>query len=115
MNFRDGLQLDDYDCELTASVIFGLRIAFTFFIERYYTMTFQVFRSKALIHGKDIFIFESVIDCCYESLKLFNNQKLFLYLHIDEFQSIDAWDVWKLSVIGQCIYDSDYGLFRDKI
>ncbi|PKY30519.1 hypothetical protein RhiirB3_447640 [Rhizophagus irregularis] len=94
MNFGIDLQLDVYDSDLPATVIFGLRIAFAFFIEDDYDMTFQVFRSKALLYakGNDIFIAESVIDCCYESLKLYNNQKLFLYLHIDEFQVIDAWD-----------------------
>ena len=57
-----------------------------------WNISFQVFRSKVLAYGNDIFFFESIIDYCYESLKFSDNQKLFLYLHIDEFQMIDAWD-----------------------
>ncbi|GBC13851.2 hypothetical protein GLOIN_2v1709692 [Rhizophagus irregularis DAOM 181602=DAOM 197198] len=80
-----------YDSELKLEVILGLWIAYAFFIEKKYDTTFQVFRSRALQYGKDIFIFDSVIYYYYESLKFSNNQKLFLYLHIDEFQMIDKW------------------------
>ncbi|PKY38663.1 hypothetical protein RhiirA4_155763 [Rhizophagus irregularis] len=92
MNFRDNFYLSRYDSELKSEVIFGLRIAYAFFIEKKYNTTFLDFCSRALQYGEDIFIFDSVIYYCYESLKLSNNQKLFLYLHIDEFQLIDEWD-----------------------
>ncbi|CAB4443232.1 unnamed protein product [Rhizophagus irregularis] len=95
MNFIIDLQLDVYDCDLPATVIFGLRIAFAFFIEDDYDMTFQVFRSKALCMPKAMtFLLLSLSLIVVRILKLYNNQKLFLYLHIDEFQVIDAWDVW---------------------
>ncbi|CAB5359142.1 unnamed protein product [Rhizophagus irregularis] len=92
MDFGTSLYLDDYDCELIPTVIFGLRIAYVFFMEKNYYITFQVFRSLVLAYGNDIFFFESVINYCYKSLKFSNNQKLFLYLHIDKFHKIDAWD-----------------------
>ncbi|CAB5393666.1 unnamed protein product [Rhizophagus irregularis] len=92
MNFRNNFYLSRYDSELKSEVIFGLRIAYAFFIEKKYDTTFLVFCSRALQYGEDIFIFDSVIYYCYESLKFSNNQKLFLYLHIDEFQLIDEWD-----------------------
>ncbi|CAB5359237.1 unnamed protein product [Rhizophagus irregularis] len=91
MNFGNGFYLSGYDSELKLEVILGLWIAYAFFIEKKYDTTFQVFRSRALQYGKDIFIFDSVIYYYYESLKFSNNQKLFLYLHIDEFQMIDKW------------------------
>src|SRR5687767_2563756 len=79
MNFGNGLYLDDYDCELIPTVIFGLWVAYVFFMEKNYNILFQVFRSKVLAYGNDIFFFESVINYCYESLKFSNKQKLFLY------------------------------------
>ncbi|RIB30905.1 hypothetical protein C2G38_967273 [Gigaspora rosea] len=93
MDFGSGIYLDDYDRKLlTASEIFGLRIAYALFIEKYYDMTFKEFRSKVLTYGKYIFMIEPVITYYYESLKLYDNRKLFLYLHIDDFQLIDAWN-----------------------
>ncbi|CAG8545694.1 24076_t:CDS:2 [Racocetra persica] len=103
MDFGKGIQLDDYNCELNVSVIFGLRIAYAFFIESKYYILFEEFRAKALMHGKDIFIFDSVITYYYEFLKLYNNRKLFLYLHIDEFQLIDTWDPFLLGIAPQAV------------
>jgi hypothetical protein len=92
MNFKNSLYLEDKESELTSSVIFGLRIAYAFFIEKNYDMSFPVFRTKVLTYGKNIFSVEPVIDYCYKSLKLFDEKKLLFYFHIDEFQIIDAWD-----------------------
>ncbi|CAG8684567.1 17281_t:CDS:2, partial [Racocetra fulgida] len=64
MNFGNGIQLDCYDYELSPSVIFGLRIAYAFFIEKYYSMTFIEFRTRALIKnvGKmPIELFKNII------------------------------------------------------
>jgi hypothetical protein len=44
LDFGNGVQLDSYDDNLTPTVIFGLRIAYTFFIEEKYNMTFETFR-----------------------------------------------------------------------
>ncbi|UZO15350.1 uncharacterized protein OCT59_006777 [Rhizophagus irregularis] len=94
MNFRNGLYLKEDDSELIPEVILGLRAAYAFFIEKKYAITFDIFCVKALVYGKSIFKFDSVIYYYYESLKFSNNQKLFLYLHIDEFQMIDEWDAY---------------------
>ncbi|UZO07645.1 uncharacterized protein OCT59_027924 [Rhizophagus irregularis] len=94
MNFRNGLYLKEDDSELIPEVILGLRAAYAFFIEKKYAITFDIFCVKALVYDKSIFKFDSVIYYYYESLKFSNNQKLFLYLHIDEFQMIDEWDAY---------------------
>src|SRR3954466_8931851 len=44
MDFGNGYSLDDYDYDLDATVIIGLRIAYSFFIEKKYDLGFREFR-----------------------------------------------------------------------
>jgi hypothetical protein len=99
LDFSNGLKLDQYDQNLSSSVILGLRIAFAFFVRRKHRMSFEAFRLKARSYF-DFFGIGPVIDGIRKSLSsgqspvLNNNQKFFLFLHIDEFQSIITFD-WK--------------------
>ncbi len=90
LDFGNGVQLNSYDDNLTPIVIFGLRIAYTFFIKRKYNMTFETFRYRVFKY-KDIFIISNVFECIYEHLNLQPEQRIFIFLHIDEFQLIDKW------------------------
>ncbi|GBC48487.2 hypothetical protein GLOIN_2v1656427 [Rhizophagus irregularis DAOM 181602=DAOM 197198] len=93
LDFGNGCQLDSYDDELTPTVIIGLRIAFTFFIERKYKMKFETFR-RLIWEYRDIFMISNVFLSIYNHIHitLQPNQQLFVFLHIDEFQLIDQWE-----------------------
>ncbi|PKY51439.1 hypothetical protein RhiirA4_468482 [Rhizophagus irregularis] len=93
LDFGNGCQLDSYDDELTPTVIIGLRIAFTFFIERKYKMKFETFR-RLIWEYRDIFMISDVFLSIYNHIHitLQPNQQLFVFLHIDEFQLIDQWE-----------------------
>ncbi|KAG0045713.1 hypothetical protein BGZ83_009041 [Gryganskiella cystojenkinii] len=99
MDFGNGIALNmaDNGCD-NPSIIIGHRIAYCFFIEGKYEMTFQ--RFQALIEGHiNLFTIDRANVAILEHLGLpeyFDPQdprRLFLFLHIDEFQLIDKWDV----------------------
>ncbi|CAG8501413.1 8858_t:CDS:2 [Funneliformis caledonium] len=95
IDFGNGYSLDDYDYKLDARVIIGLRIAYAFFIEKKYVINFRAFLLKVIGFGDKIiklFHVDTVIIYCHEFLKISNEKQLFLYIHIDEFQTIDSWD-----------------------
>ncbi|GBC05179.1 hypothetical protein RclHR1_06080008 [Rhizophagus clarus] len=92
VDFGNGCRLDSYDDELTPTVIIGLRIAYVFFIEGKYTMRFETFRDRVWKY-KDIFKISNVFECIYEHLNFQPNRQLFVFLHIDEFQLIDQWEI----------------------
>ncbi|GBB92486.1 hypothetical protein RclHR1_20100003 [Rhizophagus clarus] len=95
IDFGNGIQLDELDYRYPTTVIFGLRIAYAFFIEKKYDMKFEEFRSLARVHCHNLdvhFNVDNVIKSCRKSLKLSVGEQFFLYLHIDEFQLIDTWD-----------------------
>ena len=58
MNFVNGLYLDDYDCELSPTVIFGLRVAYVFFMEKIITSHFK-YSDLKFLHTAMIFSFLS--------------------------------------------------------
>jgi hypothetical protein len=45
MDFGNGYSLDNYDHKLDATVIIGLRIAYSFFIEKKYDIRFSIIPS----------------------------------------------------------------------
>ncbi|CAG8515823.1 7631_t:CDS:2 [Funneliformis mosseae] len=91
LDFSNDINLKNENCELDSTVIIGLRIAFTFFIKRKYDIVFEAFRALAKLYIK-IFNISMVFESIRKSLSLFNNQVLFIFLHIDDFQEIDIWD-----------------------
>ncbi|RGB42790.1 hypothetical protein C1646_785098 [Rhizophagus diaphanus] len=107
LDFGNDCQLDLYDDELTPSVIIGLRIAFTFFIERKYKMKFETFR-RLIWEYRDIFIISDVFLSIYFHIHIsLPYQQLFVFLHIDEFQLIDQWEsnaVMKRKMAGKDIF-----------
>lgn len=95
MVFGNGYSLENYDYKLDATVIIGLRIAYSFFIEKIYDVSFREFRLKIEYLGDIIiklFNVDTVIRSCHKFLKISDEQQFFLYIHIDEFQTIDSWD-----------------------
>src|ERR1051325_1828341 len=92
IDFGNGFALDELDYNLTPDVIIGLRIAYAFYIEREYDVKFSEFRRAATRQDKHLFGIDTVIQMCRKSLSLSDQQQFFLYLHIDEFQLITAWD-----------------------
>jgi hypothetical protein len=91
IDFGNSCHLNSYDDELAPTVIIGLRIAYVFFVEGKYNMTFEIFRGRVLKYNK-YFKISNVFECICEHLNLQPKQQLFVFLHIDEFQLIDRWE-----------------------
>lgn len=95
LDFGNGIKLDKYDGDFSAMVIIGLRIAYTFFVDGQYHMPFVNFRDRAMPHA-ELFKVANVLNYIEDRLRHQNNlqsdQDVFVFLHIDEFQLIDAWD-----------------------
>ncbi len=84
MGFGRGIKLDEYDDDLTPTIIIGLRIAYLFFIQRRYLIKFQIFR-ELVKEYRNMFSIPNVFDTIREHLGLQSDQQLYLFLHIDEF------------------------------
>ncbi|CAG8655067.1 2737_t:CDS:2, partial [Paraglomus occultum] len=91
MDFGNGIQLDTYDMDLSATVIIGLRIAYVFFIEGKYDMQFVTFRDRVMRYV-DMFKIANVFESIRDKLSLKTAHQLFVFLHVDEFQLVDRWD-----------------------
>ncbi|KAG0212656.1 hypothetical protein BGX28_005852 [Mortierella sp. GBA30] len=87
LDFSDAVNLDPTDISLGAEIILGLRLAYSHFFQGNYEQRFPSFRSRALKH-KEFFSIDNVISAIRQDLKLPEQQPLFLFLHIDEFQRI---------------------------
>lgn len=86
LDFGNEVVLDSQDPTASSSIILGLRLAWAFFIKRY-DISFADFRMEAL-KSRELFQLGPVITRIRESLKLEVDQRLFLFLHVDEFQAI---------------------------
>jgi hypothetical protein len=62
-----------------------------FFICGKYSMEFKTFRDRVWRY-RDVFKIPNVFNCIFEHLILQPDQRLFVFLHIDEFQFIDLWE-----------------------
>ncbi|GBC51889.2 hypothetical protein GLOIN_2v414785 [Rhizophagus irregularis DAOM 181602=DAOM 197198] len=91
LDLGNGCKLDSYDDDLTPTVIIGLRIAYVFFIEKKFILSFTNFRDRVWKY-RDIFKIPNVFDCIYAHLISQSNIQLFVFFHIDEFQNIDLWE-----------------------
>ncbi|RUS17051.1 hypothetical protein BC937DRAFT_90486 [Endogone sp. FLAS-F59071] len=91
LDFIDGLVLDEFDNQLTPSIILGIRMAYVFYVQRQYMMTFKVFRAGAMNY-KDYFLTGLVINGIRDSLELDDQQQFMLFLQIDEFQKIIGFE-----------------------
>ncbi|RUP49242.1 hypothetical protein BC936DRAFT_142987 [Jimgerdemannia flammicorona] len=98
--------LDDYDRDLSSSIILGMWMAYSFFIRERYQMTFREFRRDAIKH-KDIFLVDFVVIAIRKHQQLVDQQQFFLFVHIDEFQNIINFEDWSAEV-----YKSPKGLFK---
>ncbi|KAI8345857.1 hypothetical protein B0O80DRAFT_471691 [Mortierella sp. GBAus27b] len=112
MDFGKVIRLDEKDNEITdPSIIMGLRMAYCYFIEGQYNLSFETFRSLIREH-MDLFTISGVlgaiskhvdaegkhvdaegkhVDAEGKHVDAEGKQQLFLFLHIDEFQIIDKW------------------------
>ncbi|CAJ0752763.1 19615_t:CDS:2, partial [Entrophospora sp. SA101] len=93
LDFGNDVILDVYDYDISASIIIGIRMAYEFFIKGKYDIQFREFRHEAL-KNKDNFNIDFVITAIRSSLCLETGQRLFLFIHIDEFQKIINFDGW---------------------
>nr|CAG8493793.1 670_t:CDS:2 [Entrophospora candida] len=91
LDFGNSIKLDEYDYQLSTTVIIGLRIAYEFFVAGKYEVGFQLFRDQAWPYI-NIFKVENVFVSLRKKLSLQNTQQLFVFLHVDEFQLIYKWD-----------------------
>ncbi|KAF9342728.1 hypothetical protein BGX34_007750, partial [Mortierella sp. NVP85] len=91
MDFGNGIQLVREDEGITdPSVIMGLRMAYCYFIEEQYSLTFETFRSLVREH-MNLFTISGALEAISKHIGVKREQQLFLFLHIDEFQNIDKW------------------------
>lgn len=93
LDFGNDMILDVYDSDLSASIIIGIRMSYEFFVKGKYDIQFREFRHEALKH-KDDFNVDFVITAIRSYLCLEVGQRLFLFIHIDEFQKIINFDSW---------------------
>ncbi|KAG0014800.1 hypothetical protein BGZ81_000252 [Podila clonocystis] len=91
LDFNNGLKLDADDRHLTADIILGLRLAYLHFFEGRYGKRFPDFRLAARDSSQS-FTIAAVIDAIREDLKLPEGTPLFLFLHIDEYQSVFSYE-----------------------
>ena len=87
LDFANSIKLDHFDKNLPSSTILGLRIAFTHFVHNKYYMTFDVFR-RAANPFLTAFGIGDVIEGIRRNLRIDDHQRLFIFLHLDEFQMI---------------------------
>ncbi|KAI8345214.1 hypothetical protein B0O80DRAFT_474836 [Mortierella sp. GBAus27b] len=84
MDFGNGIHLNGKDNEITdPSVIMGLRMAYCYFIEGQYNLTFETFRSHVREH-MDLFTISQALEAISKHNGVEGEQRLFLFLHIDE-------------------------------
>jgi hypothetical protein len=81
----------NYDTNLIPTVILGLRIAYTFFVHEKYDIMFEHFHDQ-LKEYRETFRVSNIFDYIKKHLGLQSGEQLFIFLHIDEFQSIYEWD-----------------------
>ncbi|GET55644.1 hypothetical protein GLOIN_2v1729495 [Rhizophagus irregularis DAOM 181602=DAOM 197198] len=93
LDFSSGYALDEYeiqgDMKIASEIIFGLRLAYYFFVNEKYVWSFAMFSTKANEY-KHIFKLDNVLAHIYshEHKRLQPGQHLFIFLQIDEFQFI---------------------------
>ncbi|KAF9090364.1 hypothetical protein BGX27_002282, partial [Mortierella sp. AM989] len=80
-------KLGTIEVKLDSEVILGLRLAYSHFFQGKYREGFGDFCYKALEHS-GLFTISNVIIAIRKDLQLPDQQPLFLFLHIDEFQRI---------------------------
>jgi hypothetical protein len=93
LDFSNGYTLVEYeiqgDMEIASEIILGLRLAYYFFVNEKYVMSFSMFCTKANEY-KHLFKLDNVLAHIYnhEHKRLQPGQHLFIFLQIDEFQYI---------------------------
>ncbi|CAG8658755.1 6016_t:CDS:2, partial [Ambispora leptoticha] len=96
LDFSNGLKLNEDDSELSIQILVGLRIAYAFFIWNNYDVEFTIFRQTVrLLKLTSRFNSSTVIAGIHKHLNLSVDRLLFLFLHIDEFQTIFEFSGWK--------------------
>jgi hypothetical protein len=98
LDFYHGVNLRSEEAKFSAETILGLRLAYAHFFQGKYQEGFPEFCYEAAKHEK-LFTIRRVIIAIRQALKLPEQQPLFLFLHIDEFQKIFD-DVWKVAPEG---------------
>ncbi|GBB90793.1 hypothetical protein RclHR1_17890004 [Rhizophagus clarus] len=91
LDFGNSIKLDERDYSLDNDKIICLRILYKYFIMRKYNLSFEVFRDRVLPHIKILNI-PAVFASIRKNLLLKDAERLFIFLHIDEFQLIFKWD-----------------------
>ncbi|KAF9177326.1 hypothetical protein BGZ51_008892 [Haplosporangium sp. Z 767] len=87
LDFARGVSLTMAEVGLGAEHTLGLRLAYAHFFQDKYEGGFPSFVFKALKH-KELFTIARTIIAIHDDLELPKQQPLFLFLHIDEFQTI---------------------------
>ncbi|KAF9900519.1 hypothetical protein EC991_007210 [Linnemannia zychae] len=87
LDFGSNMNLSAAEAGLDAEIILGLRLAYSHFFQGKYQAGFLDFCYRADKHH-ELFTISSVIIAIRQDLKLPEQQPLFLFLHIDEFQRI---------------------------
>lgn len=110
LDFVNGVRLSEFDQNLSASIIIGLRIAYKYFAQD--KLSFDSFKYTALATEKSLNAFNItlVLDRIRRSLNLEPKQQLIILLHIDEYQEIIDFDnngYWKVKI------NSTKGLFKE--
>ncbi|KAG0068346.1 hypothetical protein BGZ92_004905, partial [Podila epicladia] len=87
LEFGNRVELGPAEASLDAETILGLRLVYAHFFQGKYRERFSDFCYRAVGY-RGLFTISSVIIAIRKDLKLPENQPLFLFLHIDEFQMI---------------------------
>nr|CAG8544647.1 2292_t:CDS:2 [Entrophospora candida] len=112
LDFSNSVQLDGSDSKLSIEILVGLRIAYAFFTQSNYSVTFPTFCQTVLTLNKEKYFYtDNVVLGIREHLDLTGNQLLFLFLHIDEFQTIFDFKGWKTDMMKD-INGNPKGIFR---
>ncbi|KAK3817757.1 MAG: hypothetical protein J3Q66DRAFT_190071 [Benniella sp.] len=108
LDFSNGVNLTPGEERIAAEVILGLRLVYYHFFRGKYTQVFPSFVFQALkLNRSGLFTIDNVVGAIRQDLELPDEQALFLFLHIDEFQKIFDYG-WKGSPKGsQAILPDD--------
>ncbi|RUS16922.1 hypothetical protein BC937DRAFT_90638 [Endogone sp. FLAS-F59071] len=92
-DFGNGARLREDERTLSADKILALRLAYYFFIDGKYDKSYAKFLSSVKKYW-DLFQLEDVIKSIRENKGLSGDKKLFIFLHIDEYQMVlnEAWN-----------------------
>jgi len=87
LDFNNGLQITDEEINDASDVILSLQIAYQYYVSNNYTIPFSAFRERAMKYSGSFKLYE-VFQAIRLNQKCTEQEYLFLFLQIDEFQKI---------------------------